>query len=63
MMAEMAAVVSVQHCYGTHDKVWDMTTITSLRKMEMGEEVEEKVEVNVGVDVLRSRRSRRRGGC
>ena len=60
MMAEMAAVVSTQHLYGTqHNKVWDRTTITSLRKVEVEEEVEEKVEVEI--DVWRSRRSRRRG--
>jgi hypothetical protein len=43
---------------GTHDKVWDTTTITSLRKVEVEEEVEEKVEVEV--EVWRSRRRRRR---
>jgi hypothetical protein len=31
--------------HDTHDKVWDMTTITSLRKVEVEEELEEKVEV------------------
>jgi hypothetical protein len=31
--------------HGTHDKVWDTTTITSLRKVEVEEELEEKVEV------------------
>ncbi len=31
--------------HGTHDKVWVTTTITSLRKMEAEEELEEKVEV------------------
>ncbi len=31
--------------HDTRDKVWDMTTITSLRKVEMEEELEEKVEV------------------
>ncbi len=31
--------------HGTHDKVWDTTTITSLRKVEAEEELEEKVEV------------------
>jgi hypothetical protein len=31
--------------HGTHDKVWGTTTITSLRKVEVEEEVEEKVEV------------------
>jgi hypothetical protein len=31
--------------HGTHDKVWDTTTITSLRKVEVEEEVKEKVEV------------------
>ncbi len=51
-------VIPWQH--GTHDKVWDMTTITSLRKVEVEEEVEESVEVEV--EVWRSRRRRRRGG-
>ncbi len=37
-----------------------MTTITSLRKLEVEEKVEEKVEVEV--EVWRRRRSRRRGG-
>ncbi len=46
--------------HGTHDKVWDMTTITSLRKVELEEEVEEKVEEEV--EVWRSSRRRRRGG-
>jgi hypothetical protein len=46
--------------HGTHDKLWDTTTITSLRKVEVEEEVEEKVEVEVGV--CRRRRRRRRGG-
>ena len=36
-------VIPWQH--GTHDKVWDTTTITSLRKVEVEEELEEKVEV------------------
>jgi hypothetical protein len=40
-------VITWQH--GTYDKVWDMTTITSLRKVEVEEEVEEKVEVEVEV--------------
>ncbi len=31
--------------HGTHDKVWDTTTITSLRKVEVEQELEEKVEV------------------
>jgi hypothetical protein len=31
--------------HGTHDKVWDTTTITSLRKVEAEEELDEKVEV------------------
>jgi hypothetical protein len=31
--------------HDTHDKVWDTTTITSLRKVEVEEELEEKVEV------------------
>ncbi len=31
--------------HGTHDKVWDSTTVTSLRKVEVEEELEEKVEV------------------
>jgi hypothetical protein len=31
--------------HGTHDKAWDTTTITSLRKVEVEEELEEKVEV------------------
>ncbi len=35
--------------HGTHDKVWDTTTITSLRKVEVEEEVDEKVEVEVCV--------------
>ena len=35
-------VIPWQH--GTHDKVWDRTRITSLRKVEVEEEVEEKVE-------------------
>ncbi len=50
--------------HGTHDKVWDMTTITSLRKVEVEEEVEEKVEVEVEMEmeVWRRRRRRRRGG-
>jgi hypothetical protein len=46
--------------YGTHDKVWDMTTITSLRKVEVEEELEEKMEVEV--EVWRRKRRRRRGG-
>ncbi len=45
--------------HGTHDKVWDMTTITSLRKVEVEEEVEEKAEVEV--EVWRSRRMRKEG--
>ncbi len=36
-------VIPWRHC--THDKVWDTTTITSLRKVEVEEELEEKVEV------------------
>ncbi len=36
-------VIPWQH--DTHDKVWDTTTITSLRKVEVEEELEEKVEV------------------
>jgi hypothetical protein len=36
-------IIPWQH--GTHDKVWDTTTITSLRKVEVEEELEEKVEV------------------
>jgi hypothetical protein len=40
-----------------------MTTITSLRKVEVEEKVEEEVEmVEVEVEVWRSRRRRRRGG-
>jgi hypothetical protein len=35
-------IIPWQH--GTHDKVWDTTTITSLRKVEAEEELEEKVE-------------------
>ncbi len=31
--------------HGTHDKVWDTTTISSLRKVEVEDELEEKVEV------------------
>jgi hypothetical protein len=31
--------------YGAHDKVWDTTIITSLRKVEVEEELEEKMEV------------------
>ncbi len=31
--------------HDTHDKVWGTTTITSLRKVEVEEELEEKVEV------------------
>jgi hypothetical protein len=31
--------------HDTHDKLWDPTTITSLRKVEVEEELEEKVEV------------------
>ncbi len=31
--------------HGTHDKVWDTETITSLWKVEVEEELEEKVEV------------------
>jgi hypothetical protein len=31
--------------HGTHDKEWDTTTITSLRKVQVEEELEEKVEV------------------
>ncbi len=46
--------------HGTHDKVWDTTTIKSLRKVEVEEEVEEEVEVEV--EVWRSRSRRRRGG-
>ena len=37
--------------HGTHDKVWDTTTNTSLRKVEVEEEVVEKVEVEVEVCV------------
>jgi hypothetical protein len=55
-IADRLNVVPWRH--GTHDKVWDMTTITSLRKVEVEEEVEEKVEVEV--EVRRSRRRRRR---
>ena len=34
--------------HDTHDKVWDMTTITSLtRKVKVEEKVEEKVEVEM----------------
>jgi hypothetical protein len=36
-------IIPWQH--DTHDKVWDRTTITSLRKVEVEEELEEKVEV------------------
>jgi hypothetical protein len=50
--------------YGRHDKVWDAAKITSLRKVEVEEEVEEKVEVERwrggGAEVWRSRRRRRR---
>jgi hypothetical protein len=56
MMAEMAAVVSVQHdlqAQGHPLAAWH-TTITSLRKVEVDEEVKEKVEVEV--EVWRSRR-------
>jgi hypothetical protein len=38
-------VIPWQH--DTHDKVWDMTTITSLRKVKVEEKVEEKVEVEM----------------
>jgi hypothetical protein len=48
-------VIPWQH--GTHDKVWDTTTITSWRKVEVEEIVEEKVEVEV--EVWRSRRRRK----
>jgi hypothetical protein len=44
--------------HGTHDKVWDTTTIATLRKMEVEKEVEEKVEVEL--EVWRSRRRRMR---
>ncbi len=49
--------------HGTHDKVWDTTTTTPLRKVEVEEEVEDTVEVEVEVwRSRRSRMSRRRGG-
>jgi hypothetical protein len=49
--------------HGTYDKVWDTTTIASLRrKVKVEEEVEEKVEVEVEVEVWRRRRRRMRGG-
>ncbi len=57
-IADRLNVIPWRH--GTHDKVWDTTTITSLRKVEVEEEVEEKVEVEVEVWRIRSRR--RRGG-
>jgi hypothetical protein len=61
MMAEMAAVVTIQ--YGLqaqrHPLVAWHTMITLLRKVEVEEEVEEKV--NVEVEVWRRRR-RRKGG-
>jgi hypothetical protein len=62
MMAEMAAVVSVQHVLHAqrHPLVAWHTTITSLRKVEVEEEVEEKMEVEV--EVWRSRRRRKGGG-
>jgi hypothetical protein len=55
-------VIPWQH--GTYDKAWDMTMITSLRKVEVEEEVKEKVEVEVEVEVevWRTRRRRSRGG-
>ncbi len=31
--------------HGAHDKIWDTATVTSLRKVEVEEELEEKVEV------------------
>jgi hypothetical protein len=49
-------VIPWQH--GIHDKIWDTTTIASLRKLEVEEEVEEKVEV----EVWRRRRRRMRVG-
>ncbi len=58
----MAAVVSVQHgLQAQHHPLaaWH-TTITSLRKLEVEEEVKEKVEVEV--EVWRSRRRRKGGG-
>jgi hypothetical protein len=62
MMAEMAAVVSVQHGLQAqrHPLVAWHTMITSLRKVKVEEEVEEKVEVEV--EVWRRRRRRRKGG-
>jgi hypothetical protein len=57
-IADRLNVIPWQH--GTHDKVWDTTTLISLRKVEVEEEVEEKVEVEV--EVWRNRRRRRRGG-
>ncbi len=50
--------------HGTHGKVWDTSTITSLRKVEVEEEVEEKVEVQVEVWRRKSRRRRGdKGAC
>jgi hypothetical protein len=47
--------------HGTYEKVWDMTIITSLRKVELKEEVEEKEEVEMEVWRTRRRRRRRSG--
>ncbi len=57
-IVERLNVIPWQH--GTHDKVWDMTTIASLRKVEVEEEVEEMVEGEV--EVWRSRRRKMKGG-
>jgi hypothetical protein len=56
MMAEMAAVVSVQHGLQAqrHPLAAWHTTITSLRKVEVEEEVEDTVEVEVEGEVWRS---------
>ncbi len=48
-IADRLNVIPWQH--GTHDKVWNTTTITSLRKVEVEKEVEEKVVVEVEVCV------------
>jgi hypothetical protein len=62
MMAEMAAIVSIQHSLQAqrHPLVAWHTTITLLRKVELEEEVEKKVEVEL--EVWRSRKRRKGEG-
>jgi hypothetical protein len=54
-IVDRLSIIPWQH--GTHEKVWDTTTITSLKKVEVEEEEKEKVEVEV--EVWRRRRRRK----